>query len=201
MAAMTKQKVQLCFLFAIYLSTSINQKYKIFITEHCPFISNPSRLIHIPVSYTHLDVYKRQGQQQSIDLNPDAQFDEKPLVEIDPEILKEKPWRQAGSNLLDYFNYGFNEATWMEYLHRQEHLRKEYNPQKVLMNLLALQQQGKFNNHDSVPSSQNTMSAPQPPAAFPPIGMNPMFGGFPPFPFPGMMGNMPTPNQSNNNDK
>lgn len=140
-----------------------------------------------------------QQQQQTIDLNPDAEFDGKPIVQIDPEILKEKPWRQPGANLSDYFNYGFNEQTWMEYLHRQEHLKKEYNPQKILMNLLALQQQGKLNDNGSVPNSQNNPMAMPPP----PMGLSPMFGGFPGFPFPGMMNSMQTqnvPNMNNNNN-
>lgn len=144
----------------------------------------------------------QQEQQPTIDLNPDAQYDDKPIVEIDPEILKEKPWRQPGSTLSDYFNYGFNEQTWMQYLYKQEHLRKEYNPQKVLMNLLTLQQQGRLNESDSAPVSQGSVSQPQPPSTFPPMGMPPMFGAFPPFPFPGMMNGMPNPNQNGlNNDK
>ncbi|CDO94358.1 unnamed protein product [Kluyveromyces dobzhanskii CBS 2104] len=145
-----------------------------------------------------------EKQQQTIDLNPDAQFDGKPIVQIDPEILKEKPWRQPGANLSDYFNYGFNEHTWMEYLHRQEHLKKEYNPQKILMSLLALQQQGKLNDSGSGQQVQSTMQPPPPP-----MGLPPMFGGFPGFPFPGMMNNMQNQNGAgmhntnniNNNDK
>ncbi|QEU62858.1 Fip1 [Kluyveromyces lactis] len=138
---------------------------------------------------------QQQQQQQTIDLNPDAQFDGKPIVQIDPEILKEKPWRQPGANISDYFNYGFNEQTWMEYLHRQEHLTKEYNPQKILMNLLALQQQGKLNDPGSGQPVQNTIQPPPPP-----MGLPPMFGGFPGFPFPGMMNNMQNQNVSSMNN-
>lgn len=99
-------------------------------------VSDANAATSVPEGSVSLE---QQQQQQTIDLNPDAEFDGKPIVQIDPEILKEKPWRQPGANLSDYFNYGFNEQTWMEYLHRQEHLKKEYNPQKILMNLLALQ--------------------------------------------------------------
>ncbi|AMD20444.1 HDL300Wp [Eremothecium sinecaudum] len=147
----------------------------------------------------------------AIDINAIGEFEGQPITDIDPEVLKEKPWRQPGANLSDYFNYGFTEETWMEYLHKQEKLRKEYNPQKILMGLLALQQQGKLNDttgagdggmagagsngnggvasHGDVnsPNKNNaSVNAMPPPPAFP-MGMHHMFGGFPPFPFPGMM--------------
>lgn len=130
-----------------------------------------------------------EGRQQTLDLDAPGKLGDQDITDIDPEVLKEKPWRQPGANISDYFNYGFNEQTWTEYLHRQEKLRKEYNPHKILMGLLALQQQGKLNESsaDGV-SSDSTVNAPIPPAAFP-MGMPPMFGGFP-FPFPGMMNNM-----------
>lgn len=76
----------------------------------------------------------------------------------------------------------------MEYLHRQEKLRAEYNPHKLLMGLLALQQQGKLNDTGADGMSQDNVPATMAPPGFP-MGMPPMFGGFP-FPFPGMMNNM-----------
>lgn len=137
----------------------------------------------------------------ALDINAVGEYEGTPITDIDPEVLKEKPWRQPGANLSDYFNYGFTEETWMEYLHKQEKLRKEYNPRKILMGLLALQQQGKLGDggagdgvmlsaggmaHNDIKSpNKNNGSLPQPPAF--PMGMPPMFGGFPPFPFPGMI--------------
>ncbi|CCK69894.1 cleavage polyadenylation factor subunit FIP1 KNAG_0D01420 [Huiozyma naganishii CBS 8797] len=134
----------------------------------------------------------------TLDLDKDGLFDGQPITEIDPEVLKEKPWRQPGANLSDYFNYGFNEYTWTEYLHRQEKLKQEYNPRQILMGLLNLQQQGKLDIKTRMDSRKNDMgggmgqinNAPMmnqqnmPPTGFPPM---PMFGGFPPFPMPGMM--------------
>lgn len=144
----------------------------------------------------------------AIDLDKDGLFDGQPVTEIDPEVLKEKPWRQPGANLSDYFNYGFNESTWMEYLQRQEKTRQEYNPRKILMGLLQLQQQGKLNPTNRVDQMKdnnaiNMNVKPQPPMPMPTNMMNPqqnnvqppmgqafpplpMFGGFP-FPMPGMM--------------
>lgn len=161
----------------------------------------------------------------SIDLDKEGIFDSVGITTIDPEVLKEKPWRQPGANISDYFNYGFNEFTWMEYLHRQEKLQQDYNPRRILMGLLSLQQQGKLNsandtdsnignmidNNNNVNNANmsnmnsnmgNSMSGtPNPPAppmhpSFPPL---PMFGSFPPFPMPGMMPPMnQQPNQNQN---
>lgn len=33
--------------------------------------------------------------------------------DVDIESLDEQPWRNRNVDLLDYFNYGFNEQTWM----------------------------------------------------------------------------------------
>lgn len=151
----------------------------------------------------------------SIDLNAEGIFEGEPITSLDPEVLKEKPWRQPGANLSDYFNYGFNEFTWLEYLNKQEKLQQDYNPHKILMGLLTLQQQGKLNGpktmdslnsntgDNSNPGSVNNNSTinlhapnrPMPPPGFPPL---PMFGGFSPFGMPGMM---PPMNQQNQNQK
>lgn len=140
----------------------------------------------------------------TIDLNAEGLYEGEPVTSLDPEVLKEKPWRQPGANLSDYFNYGFNEFTWMEYLHKQEKLQQEYNPHKILMGLLTLQQQGNLGGPKKLDSrgmvggnlggsgglktntnlNLNGSGHPMPPPGFPSL---PMFGGFSPFPMPGMM--------------
>nr|XP_046247926.1 pre-mRNA 3'-end-processing factor FIP1 [Scatophagus argus] len=35
----------------------------------------------------------------------------------------EKPWRKAGANISDYFNYGFDEESWSTYCKKQSKLR------------------------------------------------------------------------------
>lgn len=138
----------------------------------------------------------------SLDIDKDGLYDGEPVTKIDPEVLKEKPWRRPGADISDYFNYGFNEYTWMEYLDRQEKWREEYNPRKILMGLLSLQQQGKL---DPTPSNTNQTSIPNMPDMNrnnkPPQMMNPfpMFGGFPPF-MPGMMPNMNPQQMQNQNN-
>ncbi|KAK1759025.1 Fip1 motif-domain-containing protein [Echria macrotheca] len=54
----------------------------------------------------------------------------KPLtqVNIDEDLADhDKPWRKPGTDLSDYFNYGFDEFTWALYAQKQEALRGEYN--------------------------------------------------------------------------
>jgi pre-mRNA 3'-end-processing factor FIP1 len=46
----------------------------------------------------------------------------------------DKPWRRPGTDITDYFNYGFDEFTWALYASKQEALRSEYNQDKVAQN-------------------------------------------------------------------
>jgi len=48
-----------------------------------------------------------------------------PAHEFSLDSLEEKPWRKPGADITDYFNYGFNEATWQGYCERQRRLRME----------------------------------------------------------------------------
>ena len=52
-----------------------------------------------------------------------------PLPEnVDIDTLEEKPWRNAGADLTDYFNYGFTEDTWRLYCARQLEIRRDREP-------------------------------------------------------------------------
>jgi pre-mRNA 3'-end-processing factor FIP1 len=39
----------------------------------------------------------------------------------------DKPWRKPGTDISDYFNYGFDEFTWALYAAKQESMRGEFN--------------------------------------------------------------------------
>lgn len=45
----------------------------------------------------------------------------------------DKPWRRPGSDISDYFNYGFDEFTWVSYCLKQQEVRKEVGDQKKQM--------------------------------------------------------------------
>lgn len=56
-------------------------------------------------------------------------------VNIDEDLPEnDKPWRKPGTDLSDYFNYGFDEFTWALYASKQEQLRGEYNSDAITNN-------------------------------------------------------------------
>lgn len=61
-----------------------------------------------------------------LDINKVATFQGKPLTQLDLESLKDKPWRLPGADITDYFNYGFNEVTWIAYCSKQDDLRAKF---------------------------------------------------------------------------
>ena len=50
-----------------------------------------------------------------------------PTLDFDLQGIKDedKPWRKPGADITDYFNYGFNEETWINYCMKQRRLRAE----------------------------------------------------------------------------
>ncbi|PYI11527.1 Cpn10-domain-containing protein [Aspergillus sclerotiicarbonarius CBS 121057] len=53
------------------------------------------------------------------------------LTDMDTDFPEDdKPWRRPGSDITDYFNYGFDEFTWASYVLKQQELRKEIGDQK-----------------------------------------------------------------------
>ncbi|KAL2173735.1 Fip1 motif-domain-containing protein, partial [Thermothelomyces heterothallicus CBS 202.75] len=87
--------------------------------------SAPSTETTAPASTSKLD----------INAIPIHQPSGKPLtqVNIDTDLPEdhERPWRKPGTDLSDYFNYGFDEFTWALYAQKQETLRSEYNPEAI----------------------------------------------------------------------
>lgn len=43
----------------------------------------------------------------------------KSVLDADIDGLEDKPWRKSGVDITDYFNYGFNEESWRNYLSKQ----------------------------------------------------------------------------------
>ncbi|KAH0547657.1 hypothetical protein FGG08_000146 [Glutinoglossum americanum] len=68
----------------------------------------------------------------------------KPITEvnIDTDLAEhEKPWRRPGSDVTDYFNYGFDEFTWTAYCEKQTALREEFDPKKMMEQMAMMTQQ------------------------------------------------------------
>ncbi|KZT08777.1 Fip1-domain-containing protein [Laetiporus sulphureus 93-53] len=49
-------------------------------------------------------------------------LDGRSILEVDLAALAEKPWRRPGSDLSDWFNYGFDEMSWEAYCYRRREL-------------------------------------------------------------------------------
>ena len=60
-------------------------------------------------------------------INKIGTFNDIPITELSIEELKDKPWRLPGSDLSDYFNYGFNEITWRMYCSKFEKINENLN--------------------------------------------------------------------------
>ena len=53
-----------------------------------------------------------------------------PIIDVELEEIEDKRWRKPGAYLADYFNYGFDEATWIDWCKRQRISRKERQEEK-----------------------------------------------------------------------
>ncbi|KAF3941774.1 hypothetical protein ABW19_dt0203414 [Dactylella cylindrospora] len=58
------------------------------------------------------------------------------LTSLNIDDLPSKPWRNAGSDITDYFNYGFDEFTWTAYCQKQENTRKDFDPKKMMEDMM-----------------------------------------------------------------
>ncbi|OAQ62217.1 Fip1 like protein [Pochonia chlamydosporia 170] len=71
------------------------------------------------------------ASKSTIDINANPMYPPagKPIthVNIDEDLPdNEKPWRKPGTDISDYFNYGFDEFTWALYAAKQESIRGEF---------------------------------------------------------------------------
>ncbi|KAI9848773.1 MAG: hypothetical protein M1838_000383 [Thelocarpon superellum] len=74
-----------------------------------------------------------------VDAKPVYEPAGKPITEVNiDEDLKEheKPWREPGTDVSDYFNYGFDEFTWSLYCLKQENTRNGILEDKKGFNMI-----------------------------------------------------------------
>ncbi|KAI6031348.1 hypothetical protein BKA83DRAFT_4199064 [Pisolithus microcarpus] len=57
-------------------------------------------------------------------INPDlpGMLDGRSILDVDLSAMAEKPWRRPGSDISDWFNYGFDEISWEAYCYRRRDL-------------------------------------------------------------------------------
>ncbi|KAI9285300.1 Fip1 motif-domain-containing protein [Umbelopsis sp. AD052] len=105
-----------------------------------------------------------------IDLDAVGQLDGKPITDVELDSFEDKPWRKPGADITDYFNYGFNEATWRAYCNKQKILREG---------------KGKMMGNMDMPPEMAAMGMMMPPM------MDPAMGGMPPNAMMGLPMGMP----------
>lgn len=89
----------------------------------------------------------------------------KPITSTDLDVdfpsEEEKPWRRPGTDITDFFNYGFDEFTWASYCLKQQELRREVTDQrKQLDEMQAFMSMGGMPGMPGAP----TPAPPAPPA-------------------------------------
>lgn len=103
-----------------------------------------------------------------VNANPVHPVTGKPITstDLDTDFPTEddKPWRRPGSDITDFFNYGFDEFTWASYCLKQQQLRNEVTDQKKqLEEMQAFMSMGGMPGMPGAPAP--TPAAPTPPAA------------------------------------
>ncbi|TGZ84918.1 Fip1-domain-containing protein [Ascodesmis nigricans] len=100
--------------------------------------SGPSAASSAGIGAAH---YPAPPSTSKLDLHSIPSFNGETLTKIsmDSDLLPaEKPWRKPGADVSDYFNYGFDEFTWTAYCAKQEGLREEFSPQKMMEQMMLM---------------------------------------------------------------
>lgn len=89
----------------------------------------------------------------------------------------DKPWRRPGSDITDFFNYGFDEFTWASYCLKQQQLRNEVSDQKKQLDeMQAFMSMGGMPGMPGAPTPTPAPPAQAAPAAVGMAGMPAMPG-------------------------
>ncbi|KAJ4485591.1 hypothetical protein J3R30DRAFT_3696968 [Lentinula aciculospora] len=74
-----------------------------------------------------------------IDPTAPGMLDGRAIFEVDIAAMSDKPWRRAGSDIGDWFNYGFDELSWEAYCYRRRELGEMADALKVnVLNFAAM---------------------------------------------------------------
>ncbi|KAF8695207.1 hypothetical protein AX14_001864 [Amanita brunnescens Koide BX004] len=67
----------------------------------------------------------------AIDPTAPGMLDGRSIFEVDMANMTDKPWRRPGSDISDWFNYGFDELSWEAYCYRRRELGEMANVLKA----------------------------------------------------------------------
>ena len=79
----------------------------------------------VKVTIEDLPVQRQQPKQieQAQQLKKVLEDEAAQRIDLNTLNVDEKPWRQPGADISDYFNYGFDEETWKLYCDRQKGIK------------------------------------------------------------------------------
>ncbi|KAJ3856770.1 hypothetical protein EV368DRAFT_78350 [Lentinula lateritia] len=91
------------------------------------------------VDPTTLPPVKAPPSHPEIDPAAPGMLDGRAIFEVDIAAMADKPWRRAGSDISDWFNYGFDELSWEAYCYRRRELGEMADALKVnVLNFAAM---------------------------------------------------------------
>ncbi|KAI0817021.1 Fip1-domain-containing protein [Xylaria sp. FL0064] len=97
-------------------------------------------------------------------------------VNIDQDLPEnDKPWRKPGTDLSDYFNYGFDEFTWALYAAKQDNVRAEYSQDAIAQNNKKMMEEMQMMMMGGMPGMGGAAAASSMPAMPGMDGMPPEF--------------------------
>ncbi|KAG6851399.1 hypothetical protein H0H93_005797 [Arthromyces matolae] len=78
----------------------------------------------------------------TIDPTATGILDGRSILEVDLAAMVDKPWRRPGSDISDWFNYGFDEISWETYCYRRRDLGELANVLKTnVINFAGMQEE------------------------------------------------------------
>lgn len=74
------------------------------------------------------------AKAKGVDLEAQGSINDQPTFDFDLQSIndEDKPWRKPGADITDYFNYGFNEESWIAYCTKQKKIRAENASNKMI---------------------------------------------------------------------
>ncbi|KAG6879377.1 hypothetical protein C0992_003197 [Termitomyces sp. T32_za158] len=78
----------------------------------------------------------------TVDPTATGVMDGRSILDFDLSAMTEKPWRRPGSDISDWFNYGFDETSWEAYCYRRRDLGELANVLKTnVINFAGMQEE------------------------------------------------------------
>lgn len=135
------------------------------------------------------EVSVKEPPKIDVDAKPIYEPAGKPItqVNIDEDLPEnDKPWRRPGTDITDYFNYGFDEFTWALYASKQETIKSESQTNKKMFDDMSMMfgmggmgaMPGMPSGTDGIPPEMQQMMQQMMASGMDPSQMDPsMFGG------------------------